>query len=308
MQHHQIISKITLGTAALGMDYGISNTNGQPTLTQARDVFHTALDHKITCWDTARHYGNAEERIGEVLQDQPEREAIQVVTKFRISTENLHDIRLVRAEVFSSVVASLKAMRRSKVFTALFHKRPDQPMDAIRKVLPGIIGNLKEEGLIDLGGISVYHPGEVQDIIDLPEVDAIQLPINVFDHRLRADVLKALEQDNKILFARSVFLQGLFFMDPERLTGNLVVAKPFLRRLHELCQEADMDIATLCFSYVRDLPGVSSVVFGAVNPSEVAGNAALLNTRQLEQSYREKIKLLFSEVPEFLTTPGLWKP
>ena len=64
------ISKLTLGTVALGMDYGISNSKGQPTEREARDVIGCALNNGINSIDTARTYGKAEELIGDFFESE----------------------------------------------------------------------------------------------------------------------------------------------------------------------------------------------------------------------------------------------
>ena len=56
--------KIILGTAQLGLNYGITNENGKPRFDTSLDIIKTALDNNITDFDTARAYGNSEEIIG----------------------------------------------------------------------------------------------------------------------------------------------------------------------------------------------------------------------------------------------------
>ena len=63
------ISKITLGTAQLGFDYGISNKKGKPTDDQSYRILQTALDNGITSFDTAPVYGNSENLIGNFLKN-----------------------------------------------------------------------------------------------------------------------------------------------------------------------------------------------------------------------------------------------
>ena len=56
--------KIILGTAQLGLDYGITNQNGKPSIETALDIIKTSLDNNITIFDTARGYGDSEKILG----------------------------------------------------------------------------------------------------------------------------------------------------------------------------------------------------------------------------------------------------
>ena len=56
--------QLVLGTAQLGLDYGITNTNGKPKLTQSLEIIKQALDNDINIFDTARAYGDSEYILG----------------------------------------------------------------------------------------------------------------------------------------------------------------------------------------------------------------------------------------------------
>ena len=57
-------SCITLGTAQLGFEYGITNRSGCPSDEEVCRILSLAKERGITHLDTARAYGNAETRIG----------------------------------------------------------------------------------------------------------------------------------------------------------------------------------------------------------------------------------------------------
>jgi aryl-alcohol dehydrogenase-like predicted oxidoreductase len=58
------VRKIGLGTAQFGLNYGISNVQGQTPLTEVRNILEIARQHKVTIIDTASAYGNAENVLG----------------------------------------------------------------------------------------------------------------------------------------------------------------------------------------------------------------------------------------------------
>lgn len=296
------ISKLTLGTVQLGMDYGIANKKGKPQKEESWALLRYALASGAITLDTARHYGS-EEVIGESgLAGQ-----FTIVSKFKLNEAELQSLELAVAAARKSVLSSCKALNISRLPVCLFHQDKDNPMSLVAKLLPPILTRLKEEGLIETGGISVYYPEELNEITDWESVQAVQVPMNVFDLRLlKNGLLQRLKQSGTAVFVRSVFLQGLLLMQPEDLPLNLIWAKKYLEQLNTLAMDAGMSLAQLAFAYVRDTDGVTSLVIGAENTDQVKQNTALLNGPALPAAIRSAIETLFSDVPEKLITPGLW--
>lgn len=299
----KVISKLTLGAVQLGMDYGIANKNGKPSREDSWNLLTTALEQGITSIDTARHYGSSEDVIGGF--ENPER--FNVITKFKLDRNVLRDTQMAMDEARKSALQSCKTLKIERIPIFLFHQDRDYPIDVVADLLPDIFHQLKSEGLIDMGGISVYHPGELEFIKDWQMIQAVQVPMNVFDLRLMKDgLMQKLIKNGTIVFIRSVFLQGLLLMDIESLPQHLVFAKPYLQKLVDLAKQSKMDITQLVFSYVRDTPGVTSMVIGAENTDQVKENAKLLKGAPLTQEIRTEIEKLFIDVPEKLITPGFW--
>jgi len=61
------ISKLCLGTVQLGLDYGVANREGKPSLEKSLKILDFACERGIRWFDTAQAYGNAEEVLGEYL-------------------------------------------------------------------------------------------------------------------------------------------------------------------------------------------------------------------------------------------------
>jgi aryl-alcohol dehydrogenase-like predicted oxidoreductase len=303
--HGYHISKLTLGTVALGLDYGISNQAGKPGRDTSFEVLSTAIDAGINMLDTARSYGNAEELIGSFLMQN--KKPVNVVTKFKFRPEALTNKRKLWDEVYRSVRTSLDQLHLEKVPFCLFHADRHLPLNKVTEFLPDIIEDLRKDGLIDIGGISIDHPAEADLVLQYPAIEAVQIPLNVFDLRLvRNRMIERMKSRGKIVFARSVFLQGLFFMSPADLKGNLIKAGKYIERLHHLAEQADMSIAQLAFSFVRDMEGITSIVFGAVNAAQVTQNVQLLQGRSLGGELTALISSSFKDIPEDIITPGLW--
>ena len=121
------------------------------------------------------------------------------------------------------------------------------------------------------------------------------------------DSIKKLAEKDIMVFVRSVFLQGLFFRDPETLpNGVLQNAKEPLKKVRKIAEEENMSIAGLAISYIRDLKGVSSLVMGAEKPEQVKENIDLVNVKSISDTAREKITLAFKDVDRRVLQPWLW--
>jgi aryl-alcohol dehydrogenase-like predicted oxidoreductase len=296
------ISKITLGTVQLGMDYGVANRNGKPDKEVSINLLKKALETGTVSLDTARHYGSEE-----VISASGVAHRFTVVTKFKIDKACLSDPQLALQEARKSVLMSCTALGLKKLQVCLFHQDKNYPIEVVADVLPRILQQLKEEGLIERGGISVYYPAELHAINDWHNIDAVQVPMNVFDLRLLKDgLLDTLKAEGVAVFIRSVFLQGLLLMDPRSLPPHLTEAAKYIIQLNTLASAEGISAAQLAFSYVRDTDGVASLVIGAENVDQIMQNAALLNGPGLSSQTRSTIETLFSEIPEELITPGLW--
>ena len=74
-------SKLVLGTVQFGLDYGINNRIGQPDLTEVFKILDLARGAGIQLLDTARAYGEAEERLGTYFDQSSEPRHFQLITK-----------------------------------------------------------------------------------------------------------------------------------------------------------------------------------------------------------------------------------
>lgn len=301
------ISRLTLGTVALGMNYGISNDSGQPSARESQEILSAASDLGINTFDTANDYGCAEKLIGKHCGHKKNQKDPVIVTKFKLNVKDIFNKKQVREEALKSIQASLRSLRIEQVPIALYHKDERVPAEILMDVLPPLFAELKKEGLVNITGISLYYPNEIETLVKEDLFQAFQIPMNVFDWRLiKTGVLPALNQSDKIVFIRSVFLQGLFFMNAASLKGNLTAAEKYLNGLKQIAQREGISIAQLAFSFVRDTKGITSLIFGAVNTSQIKENIHLLNGSSLSEKARNDIETLVFDIPEDIIVPGRW--
>ncbi|MCE6988561.1 aldo/keto reductase [Dyadobacter sp. CY323] len=300
------VSKLALGTVQLGMDYGIANRQGAPSVADAHALLAASVRNGINSFDTSPTYGSSEDVLGGYLAG-VEKEDLFIVSKFKYDADRAVDLEKVWKEVRLIVGQSLERLGIGKLPLVLYHKGAAESIEQVKEVVPELLNRLKHENLIAHGGISLYYSSEADHLLDDDAFEALQIPLNVLDQAIIANgTLRSLHEKGKLIMIRSVFLQGLFWKDPGGLTGKLSAAAPFLNRLNELAADSDLSVAELAFSFIRDLDAVDSLVIGAENIGQVEANLRLLNAPILSAELRAELLKLSINVPIEVITPALW--
>lgn len=298
------ISKITLGTAQLGMKYGIANKVGEMSENQSNTILEHAILNGINCFDTASAYGDSEKRLGKFFDQNKIKKKPIVITKIpKISSEQ--SFTEVFQDFKKSIVKSKINLGIEKIPICLLHEpfeisNHDFGVQSLIK--------LKKEGLVNHIGISSYHPSEVIDYLEIEEFDVIQIPINVFDNRLLINgLLSELNENKKLIFGRSVFLQGLIGMQISSIPTFLENVKKYLIEFKEICNEYNMNEREVAFLYVREIDEIASMIIGVETDSQLEENLNFIKKSKLPNSLVDKIKEKFVELPEEIINPSLWR-
>ncbi|MBO9592667.1 MAG: aldo/keto reductase [Niabella sp.] len=298
------IPALTLGTVGLGMNYGVFEGQEQPDAQAGTRLIARAIEAGVTAFDTAREYGRAEALLAGVAQD----ERVTVISKFKITKEAIGDRALAMEQAYQRVKESLRVLNISRLPVCLFHMVSDYDIDAVCTVIPEVLSSLEQGGLIAYGGISADNLTELRRFAELSSVRVLQIPVNIFDQRLQEDpVWEQLSRNNTLVFARSVFLKGLLLRHPDELKGNLKPAAVYLEALRSFADEAGMSVAQFCFAYVRDMKGITSIVFGADNETQLMQNIGFLDSRPIPAGILKRATACFSTVPEEILIPRSWK-
>ncbi len=301
------LSKLTLGTAQLRQKYGIANKNGKPGYKKSGEIIKAAIDGGINCFDTAPYYGDSEKIIGSYISSYPALLGrLVTVTKLTpFELEDKVDYTEVLEAVRRQVLESAKRLRLRALPIYLLHSAAD--MDTYEGLIIESLRQLRTEGLIGRAGVAVYTPEEAEQALGIDVLSAIQIPINMFDHRLiSTGLLKRLAERQFVIFVRSLFLQGLFLLDPTELPKGLELAELPLIKLIQLAARHERSVAEMAVAFVRDLPGITSVVIGAETAEQIRADIELMDCPPLSQALRDEIMSEFSGLPLELVNPSLW--
>jgi aryl-alcohol dehydrogenase-like predicted oxidoreductase len=290
---------MSLGTAQLGMNYGIANQEGKPGRLKSFAILDAALDAGITALDTARAYGDSEEVLGAFFDRNPKsKEKLFITTKLSSGLPPGSPASKIEKKLVQSVETSLSNLGCAKVNCLLLHNAAD--LRDHGTVVSRTLGRMVDEGMADMAGVSVmYHPEEVELLLKTDVYQAVQLPMSILDQRfLKAGVLDRLRERGIRIFVRSVFFQGLLFLDPENIDDPDLIdsALPHIKTLRRLCEKAGMSMVQLAIAFLRDLPGITSMVLGADNPKQVIENCALFEGPPLDDSLRHEAEAFFKDL------------
>ena len=297
------ISALSLGTVQLGVNYGINNDGGKPDRSVAMKILDRALAAGVNALDTAAAYGDSEEIIGQWLKTVPMEKQPLITTKLKhldhSSLENL------RSDVRRQLEGCKERLGLKTIPVLMLHSFEEYDQD--RENVRTVFEELKANGDIRFSGISAYAHHDY-GVIAQSGFDAVQIPLNIFDWRqIENGGLEKLRKSGMMIFVRSVYLQGLVFKDPAKLTPEMEFCRETLEKFRMLCGKYNMTPAQLAISFALSVPGVTSLVLGCEKVEQMEQNAQLLNSCvTLTDAQMQEIKALFKNTDDHVLNPGTW--
>ena len=250
-----MISKLAIGTAQFGLDYGISNRDGIVKPETVRRILKCALDSNVGLIDTASAYGSSEVVLGSVLSDFDD-SAFQIISKCSLTVDK---------SVQEQLDETLMHLNRDKIYGYLGHSVIG--MDQNAELLSNLF-ELKTKGKIEKIGITVYYPEDVEVLLSSSfSLDIVQLPYSIFDRRFEY-LFPELRKRNIEIHVRSVFLQGLFFLESAHLNPHFNPVRKKMKSLHLLAQHVGVSIAQILLAFVLRNPMLDHVVVGVTSVAE----------------------------------------
>ena len=302
-------STLTLGTAQLGMHYGITNFKGQPSFEQSVDIVRQGIKRGIKSVDCARGYGDAERRIGFALKG-VQAESVRVITKLdplegigsEPSTKELCCL------VDSSVFRSCRELRMHQLQLLLLHRWKH------RTVYDGIIWKrlleLKDEGVIRTLGASVQTPQEALEALEDPDIGHIQLPFNILDWRWKMFGVDktAMKKKDVVVHSRSALLQGVLTAKSSIWPiVNANQAAEFVSKIDSLVKKCRRESRIdLCIAYVNAQKWIDSIVVGIESLLQLDENIRYFQKSPLSEEQCEIVEDMLRGAPEALLDPSKW--
>lgn len=243
------MAELGIGTVQFGQAYGVSNTGGQVSRADAAAILARATLAGVTVLDTAANYGEAESVLA-TLDTAP----FRIVTK-TISAKDGVDAVVARAR---------QSARALKADTLLVHAAPDLADPALWPALQ----RMKQDGTFRRIGISVYVADNPAALARKYRPDVMQLPFSLLDQRLLQDgTLARLADQGVEIHARSIFLQGLLFLDT--LPEKLWPAAPRLAEIKRQIADAGSTPLAAALGFVLSRPEIAVALVGVTGVHEL---------------------------------------
>jgi len=278
-------------------------------------VLHAAVDAGVTFFDTADVYGDgrSEILIGRLLAERPD-VALTVATKVgRRADPHVPDAFTL--EAFRKWVDRSRVNLGVEVLDLVQLHCPPTPVFSDDRVFDAL-DTLVQEDRIAAYGVSVETCEQALTAISRPHVATVQLILNVFRRKPLERVLPAALEAGVGVIARVPLASGLLSgMYDESTTfeagdhrtynrqgeafdvGETFSGVPFeigVRAARSVAAHAvGIPTARLALRWILDQPGVSTVIPGARNASQVKGNAAAAELEPLSVDVLDALRAIY---------------
>jgi len=246
--------KIVLGTAQFGLDYGVANQQGQIQKSKARDILNYAKENGISVLDTAIAYGESEQVLGELGVSEWD-----IITKIPLIKENRQNYFLSLKETLRS---SLQRLNVSNLYGVLLHS-PKQLLSTDGERIYRALEEIKTEGLIKKIGISIYDPVDLDILCANFDFDIVQAPFNIMDRRIiNSNWNKKLAEKNIELHVRSIFLQGLLLLPPDKRPNKFSQWSSLWSKWDAWISENNLTPLQSCLHFAMSNLSINKIVVG----------------------------------------------
>lgn len=285
----EVAQKLVLGTVQFGTTYGISNTLGVPNDEELKSIFDIASAHGIKILDSSPAYGDAQQRIGKYASNR-----FEVVSKF----SNVQS----RESLSTIIHQSLHDLDTSKLYALISHNSDEL---IANPELWDVLSEEKDRGQIERIGYSLYTPKQLEKLLDLGmSPDIIQLPFNLLDRRFQ-QYFSELKRYGTEIHIRSVFLQGLLFLDVKKFSAKLDPIKPILTLLHDLCRQNKIPISELALAFAKSNPFIDKVLVGVASSDQLLKNIHEFSLNRLDTKVFEQINNI-KVIDDAILNPATW--
>ncbi|MBF0198793.1 MAG: aldo/keto reductase [Planctomycetes bacterium] len=294
-----ISEEVVLGTAQLGINYGITNTSNIPTQISANKLIAAAWNLGIRQFDTAQAYPNSENFLGKAIDQIEHQQEAKVVTKIHPNLQSA-----TSDNVFNSIKSSLKSLQAKSVWGCMLHNH--DMLDYWDKALGSGLRKAKDLGLLQNLGVSVYTAKQAHRALDHEGISIIQVPSNAWDHSMiDAGVFQKAKELNKIIFVRSLYLQGILLSPPELVKSKLPQAYKLSLIWHQFLLTHKLSAHSFALQFGKSLK--SPLVIGSDSTEQLAETVNTYKHMTLQQSLIEEWKGICQPlVTESIINPTMW--
>lgn len=294
------LSNFGLGTVQFGLDYGFTKRKTQE---EVNDILNVAVENDINLIDTAREYGDSEEKIG-VFNKEFDNDFVIATKLSLIDDLNNLSYSFLKKHIQQSVNDSLSNLNLDNIPILQLHQVDMELYN--NSDFWSCIEDIKQDKLIDNFGVSVYDTDDTQFLLDNHGdiIDFIQIPYNIFDRRFDS-IFEQIKINNIDVISRSTFLKGIIPSPVDNIPSELNDIIPYKLKLESASENAGVRVDELATLFVYYNKNISSTIFGVNSPEELKNNIDTI--KQFNEDILDEIdfnELSVSEVK--LIDPRQW--
>lgn len=263
--------KISIGSAKFGFSYGFNDYSSKISKTEVEKILNFSIKNNINSIDTAIDYGETETILGNIGVDK-----FNITTKIPSLSKNIKNIdNWVQKKIYSS----LERLKIKKIKGVLLHN-PSQLLNNKGSEIYSSLKNLKQKGLINKIGYSIYTTDELESLYDSFFPDIVQFPFNIFDQRIiKSGWLKKLRKDGVETQARSIFLKGTLLINTNKLPNYFNKWIKHFKYWHDWLSQNNLKPLEAALIFVSQKKDINEVIVGLDNLEQLKQIIDCLNTK-----------------------------
>jgi aryl-alcohol dehydrogenase-like predicted oxidoreductase len=251
--------KLGLGASQLGLDQPPSNPRGRSPEREAADAMQIAARAGLAILDAQVSFGHAETVIGNLM---PRPNPFRVMIKAGRADRGADSVE-------DEARAALRRLRLDKADTIMVQSAGDL-FGSQGAAVWDRLRTLKDEGLFAKIGVSVFASDEPVALTRRFKPDVVQAPASLLDQRLiTSGALAEIAGLGVEVHLRSIFLQGLLFLPPDRMPVALRGASGPLSRVRRMIAEGRSDPLQAALGFALSRPEARYVIVGVASAAEL---------------------------------------
>jgi len=258
------VSKLGLAAAQFGLDGMGASPRARSPQIETRDILNIAARAQLSVLDVSGVYGGAETVLGD-LMPRP--------VPFRVT---LSAVRADRGPDFveNEARASLRRLGIERA-DAIIVSSPSELFGPHGAALWDRLARMKDQGLFAKIGVAAHASDDPVGVARRFKPDILQAPASLLDQRLLADgSLSRIAGMGIEVQLRSIFLNGLLFLPPDRVPAQLKGASGRLSRVRRMIAEGRSDPLQAALGFALSRPEASAVLVGATTAAELSAVVA----------------------------------
>jgi aryl-alcohol dehydrogenase-like predicted oxidoreductase len=258
------VSKLGLAAAQFGLDGMSASPRARSPETEARDILAIAARARLSVLDVSGNYGRAEQVLGDLIP-RP--------VPFRVT---LSAARADRGPDFveAEARASLRRLAVERA-DAIIVPSPAELFGPHGAAVWDRLARLRDEGLFAKVGVAAHASDDPVGVARRFKPDILQAPASLLDQRLLADdSLQRIAGMGIEVQLRSIFLNGLLFLPPDRVPAQLKGASGRLSKVRRMIAEGRSDPLQAALGFALSRVEASAVLVGVTSAAELSAVVA----------------------------------